>query len=77
MRKIKERNNEQPSYLHIVEEIINPKLSKILLCAKYTNLYEIFSTRLQISYPDIKIIYYLFFIHLIDMYTQWTIYTNT
>ena len=57
----------------VAEEVINPRLSKMSLNEKYTNSLEIFSTRLQISYPDIKIIYYLFFTNLIDI----VIYTNT
>ena len=74
MRKIKEKN--PLIYRHKHCRIINPKLSKIFLYEKYTNSYEIFSIRLQISYPDIKTIYYFIFIDLMDMYTQW-IYTNT
>ena len=73
MRKIKEKKKEQPPYyidIIIVEEIINPKLSKIFLYEKYTNSYEIFSVRLQISYPDTKFMYHLFFVNLMDMYTQ-------
>ena len=56
----------------IAKEIINPELSKIFLYKKYVNLEEIFSIRLQISYPHFKTTYYLLFINLMNMY----IYTN-
>ena len=40
--------------------IINPKHSKTILYEKNTNSDEIYSIRLQISYPDVKSTYYFF-----------------
>ena len=51
-------------------KIINPKHSETFLYEKYANSDEIYSIRLQISYPDVKPTYYLFLTKLICTFTQ-------
>ena len=54
----RKKNNPFTTDIIIVEKIMNPGLSKIFLYEKCANSDEILSMYLQISYPNVKTIYY-------------------